>query len=782
MTPEDYAKYMRSHKFDPEKRPADRVDAIHSAILDKRVQIADELLRLYPEDCLEGRSRKGPKRWRTPLHNACELGRAHMVKSLLDKGADVNARSFHGLTPLIFAIEAENLEIARLLIGKGADVNSQSDEKTNTRSAIHVAAQMESPDIILTLLLNGADPKLRTTAGNTPLHLAVESGCASAAALLLFHGASPTVTNEMGASPRTLAEGLRQGDHKRFKHIFECASKEGDFGNFFDRHVKPDAPIEIVAAIHWATEHNLDRAIAYLTHIDSHAMEAKSPRGWHPLHRAARSGYEKCVLVLLDHGAETDCTTKTGWTPLMMAAEKGHKKILKILLDHGASRTAKNENGDTAWKIARHCGHRLPMLLSVKHVAPSEIDREEKESGGMDTLAPPQEGPSCRTPSPGPKDTREDVGELYALTDAKPDEGSATTPDNSEYFESFLKTLEKTWYNQIQWHPDDDVEDPSKDHTGPVKIAILDTGIDLDHQDFRQCAKRRTKVGAKYGSKEKTQRERIKAYKNFTGGPEDDVADDNGHGTHIAGLIMAIAPRAEIYIAKVSASPKEADSERTTQKRRGKGSHPIQEALNWAIENKVNIINMSLGFSEDGSFELTRTLTKANSDGIIVFAAAANHGNRDPIAWPARDRLLSICVTSGDERNHLSNFAPSTNREFPIFVTHGQEVCSHWPGGGFRKMSGTSVSTPIAVGMAAMILAFMNKTNSFSLEEKRKSLDRTREWRIRSTTGMGRMLEHMCRDINGLKILSPKLMWERPPIPDPSEVQVLGFLGQWLMG
>ncbi|KAM0244372.1 hypothetical protein ACHAP5_006279 [Fusarium lateritium] len=779
MTPEDYAQYMRTHKYDPEKRPEDRGDAIHSAILDKRVYIAIELLTLYPKDCLEARSRKGPKKWRTPLHNACELGRTTIVKSLLDSGADVNARSVHKLTPLIFAAEAENVEIVRLLISKGAEVNAQSDEKTNTRSALHVAAQIESPNIILALLLNGAEPKLVTMAGNTPLHLAIQSGCTSAAALLLFHGASPTITNEKGVTPRNLVESLLQGDHKRFNHIFECASEKGDFGNFFGRHVRPDAPIDMVAAIHWAIHHNLDRAIAYLLHIDSHAVEARSPQGWHPLHRAARAGYDNCVRILLEHGAEVDCTTKSGSTPVMMAAEKGDKKVLHILLDHGASRAVKNDNGDTAWKVARHNGHRLPMLLAIKHIAPLEIGND-KETGEKDTLEPPKGGPYCRTPSPGPKDDREKVGELYALYDAKIDETSASTSENSEYFENYLKTLERTWYNEIQWSPRDDIEDPRRNWTGPVKIAILDTGIDLDHPDFNQRAKRRSKVAAKQ-LPENTQKERIMGCKNFTDGPEDDVTDDVGHGTHIAGLIMAIAPRAELYIAKVSSaqnSTSKEESERMVKKRHRKESHPIQDALNWAMENEVDIVNMSLGFAGESSWQLTETLEKVAQKSII-FAAAANHGDSQAIAWPAHDHSLAICVTSGDDMGKPSDFAPGTNREFPIFVAPGENILSHWPGGSFRKMSGTSVATPIAVGMAAMILAFLNKTNVWNQEEKEDWLSRTKERRIRSTTGMRRVLEQMCRDRNGLKLLSPRLMWERLPDKIPPARQILYDLAGW---
>jgi hypothetical protein len=137
----------------------------------------------------------------------------------------------------------------------------------------------------------------------------------------------------------------------------------------------------------------------------------------------------------------------------MMAAEKGDKKVLQILLGCGASRGVKNDNGDTAWKVARHNGHQLPTLLAIKHVALSEVDSKDEETDENDTLKPPEDNPYCRTPSPGPRDDREEVGkfiresspsmfallmqvgELYALYDAKIDDTSASS---SEKFVSLL--------------------------------------------------------------------------------------------------------------------------------------------------------------------------------------------------------------------------------------------------------------------------------------------------------------------------------------------------------
>lgn len=160
--------------------------------------------------------------------------------------------------------------------------------------------------------------------------------------------------------------------------------------------------------------------------------------------------------------------------------------------------------------------------------------------------------------------------------------------------------MELTWYNHISWHPDDDdtsrntnADGPS--WSGPVKIAILDTGIDLEHPDFEKRAPRRTVKGRKMAGSEflgeKTQRARIKACRNFVD-DSDDVTDYVGHGTAIAGLIMSIAPRAELYIAKTSGDlnhPAGKDSKAPPQKR-----HSIQ---NVSTEPNVLITRSLLTFT-----------------------------------------------------------------------------------------------------------------------------------------------------------------------------------------
>jgi hypothetical protein len=90
----------------------------------------------------------------------------------------------------------------------------------------------------------------------------------------------------------------------------------------------------------------------------------------------------------------------------------------------------------------------------------------------------------------------------------------------------------------------------------PIRIAVLDSGCDLEHADFKQARaktfsgpRRNTPKPAEY---EIAQEKRIIAYQNFCPDQKPtDISDIDGHGTQVAGLILRLAPHTHVYIARV---------------------------------------------------------------------------------------------------------------------------------------------------------------------------------------------------------------------------------------
>ncbi|KAH8587056.1 hypothetical protein B0O99DRAFT_694834 [Bisporella sp. PMI_857] len=237
----------------------------------------------------------------------------------------------------------------------------------------------------------------------------------------------------------------------------------------------------------------------------------------------------------------------------------------------------------------------------------------------------------------------------------------------------------------------------------PVKVAIFDTGIDRTHPDFqypRSKPKRSGTISPVRGEVE--QIKRIKACQNFCDDRKDveDVTDIDGHGTHVAGIILQLAPAAELYIARVcegderyGRSPSASKANEANEKLKSsvdtKKVYPsrVEKAMEWAIGHGVHLINMSFGY-KIWDPKLDQALKKARDHHIVIFAAASNFGNHERVAWPARDPERAICVHSSiDLGTYYSKFTPKPHSGTVNFMVTGERVCSHWPvskGGDFE--------------------------------------------------------------------------------------------------
>ena len=96
----------------------------------------------------------------------------HFVK----RGADINARGGGGVTPLCIACVHEDIEVIKILISKGADVNAKFFFIGGDFTPLHVVAWKGNVEIVKLLVSKGADVKAKTSDGLTPLHLAVATG------------------------------------------------------------------------------------------------------------------------------------------------------------------------------------------------------------------------------------------------------------------------------------------------------------------------------------------------------------------------------------------------------------------------------------------------------------------------------------------------------------------------------------------------------------------------------------------------------------------------------
>lgn len=220
-----------------------------------------------------------------------------------------------------------------------------------------------------------------------------------------------------------------------------------------------------------------------------------------------------------------------------------------------------------------------------------------------------------------------------------------------------------------------------------ITVAVLDTGVDINHV----CLK-----------------DRIIGGKNFTNeGKEDDFTDWNGHGTHVAGIIAGnrvekgitgVAPECNLLIVKVL-------------NRFGDGSFPsIVKGLEYAIEQDVDIINMSLGGRADDE-SLHKVIKKATDKGICICCASGNNGDgsadTDEINFPGNYHEV-IEVGAVDRDNSIAKFS-NTNPEIDI-VSYGVNIMSAYKNNRYATTSGTSQATPHVSGALALIKEDFVKT------------------------------------------------------------------------
>lgn len=240
-----------------------------------------------------------------------------------------------------------------------------------------------------------------------------------------------------------------------------------------------------------------------------------------------------------------------------------------------------------------------------------------------------------------------------------------------------------------------------------VVVAVLDSGVDFTHIDLRENMWIRPANVPAYSDDELGDFNDINGY-NGTDTIKDPM-DDNGHGTHCAGIIGAEGNNGE-GIAGINWTVKIMPLKFLGRGGFGSVNDAI-EAINYAIDRKKNGVNLRVISASWGSTSnskaLKDTISAAGDAGILFVAAAGNDGSNNDRRphYPSNYDLPNvISVAALDRADNLTSFSNFGLKSVHI-AAPGKDILSTWLKDSYREASGTSMATPYVSGVAALIVA-----------------------------------------------------------------------------
>lgn len=218
-----------------------------------------------------------------------------------------------------------------------------------------------------------------------------------------------------------------------------------------------------------------------------------------------------------------------------------------------------------------------------------------------------------------------------------------------------------------------------------IKVCVIDTGIDSTHPDLMSNI---------YGG-----RNYVKINGSINRAKWN---DDNGHGSHVAGIIagldnsigtVGVAPNAKLYAVKAL-------------NRQGTGYlSDVTDGVYECVRAGAHVINMSLGVKSNPNYSspLKTAILNAQASGAIVVVAAGNNGESISNTIPAGySFVITVGATNSlNQITYWSNYGLGSND----FVAPGASIYSTWKNGGYATISGTSMASPHVAGVVALYLS-----------------------------------------------------------------------------
>ncbi|WP_297421407.1 S8 family peptidase [Clostridium sp.] len=224
-----------------------------------------------------------------------------------------------------------------------------------------------------------------------------------------------------------------------------------------------------------------------------------------------------------------------------------------------------------------------------------------------------------------------------------------------------------------------------------IKVAVLDTGVDYTHPDL----KNRVLTNKGYNFVDN----------NFN------IMDDNGHGTHVSGIIAASADNG-IGIAGITGTLDVKIIPIKVLDANGEGDvDTIVRGIKYAADNGADVINLSFGTNEK-SKEISAAINYAKNKGAFVVAAAGNDDSSSDSVSPASDGAFTVAAMDYNyKKAYFSDYGKCIKVSAP-----GVQILSTVPGG-YEAWDGTSMAAPVVTGIAAMVKAEDPNLSPSKIEE-----------------------------------------------------------------
>lgn len=251
-----------------------------------------------------------------------------------------------------------------------------------------------------------------------------------------------------------------------------------------------------------------------------------------------------------------------------------------------------------------------------------------------------------------------------------------------------------------------------------VVVAVLDSGVDYTHEDLAANMWVRSASVNKYEDSDMGTINDLHGYNALENNA--DPMDENGHGTHCAGIIGAEGGN-DLGIAGVNWQVQIMPLKFMNAGGFGTTKDAV-EAINYVIDRKRAGVNVRVISASWGSTQRSRALEdvirKAYEEGILFVAASGNastDNDRSPHYPSSYNNVVSVAALDrNDQLASFSNFGVKS----VLIAAPGKDILSTWLGNDYEEHSGTSMATPVVAGVAALVVANEPRISVADLHKK----------------------------------------------------------------